>query len=34
MYNCDETDLNFKLMVRNTLALSSEKNAASFKTSE
>ena len=34
MYNCNKTGLNFKLMPRNTLALSSEKNAVGFKTSK
>ena len=32
--NCDETGLNFKMMPRNTLALSFKKNAAGFKTSK
>ena len=32
--NCDETGLNFKLMPRNTLAWSSEKNSDNFKTSK
>lgn len=34
VYNCDETGLNFKLIPRNTLASSSEKNAAGFKISK
>ena len=33
IYSYDETGLNFKLLSRNTLALSS-KNAAGFKTSK